>query len=282
MSSLFLTLTHYSIDKVNALYFIPNGGNTGIGNMLFQISSTIIYSIKNNAQLYVPGLSFFFEIENLNKEDTIFRNINNECTPEYIAIKDTAISSENNRQNIWDYTFVDNMNFCQFMENYRNFDEHKDIILNLFRPIETDKSYIFEKYPIIKNDNICSIHIRLGPDYTRIFDYNILNNLQESYFNSIDHMMREKHISVFFVFTNDREYCISILNNNPKYSNISFIYSDERDFIDIWMISLIKNNIVSVSTLAWWGSYLNEHTDKYIICSNSIRNDLHYPGWVII
>jgi hypothetical protein len=95
-------------------------------------------------------------------------------------------------------------------------------------------------------------------------------------------MIETKSIKTFFVFTNDREYCINILNNNPKYKDIQFVYSDERDYVDIWLISRIKNNIVSVSTLAWWGSYLNEHHDQYIICNKGNRDDLHHPGWVVI
>ena len=282
-ANLFLTLTHYSIDSPPSPWFIPNGGNTGIGNMLFQISSCIAFSIKNNATLFVPGLETFFKVEKLEKKNTIFRNINSECPDEYLKVKENIIVSHPQKC-IWDYEFSNNMNFHPYFENYRNFQDYRNIILKTFRPSTTDFNYIINKYPIILEDNICSIHVRLGPDYKEIYNENNnrLKELENTYFKCIDHMILEKNIHIFFVFTNDKKYCINILNNNPKYNNIRFIYSEERDYIDVWMISLIKNNITSVSTLAWWGSFLNENTDKYILCCKGCRDDLHYPEWVII
>jgi hypothetical protein len=280
--NVFLTLTHYNIDNGVGPWYISNGGNTGIGNMLFQISSTYIYAVMNNAKLYVPGLDTFFRRENLNKYDTIFRYVNNELIPEYITVRNNFTQKPENDY-IIDCEFVNNMNFHGYFENFNNFLNHRELILNLFRPTQIDIDYINTKYPVILNDNVCSIHIRLGPDYKIIYNgSNRLYELQECYFNSIDHMIETKSIKTFFVFTNDREYCINILNNNPKYKDIQFVYSDERDYVDIWLISRIKNNIVSVSTLAWWGSYLNEHHDQYIICNKGNRDDLHHPGWVVI
>jgi hypothetical protein len=284
MSNLFLTLTHYSIDQPTSPWFIPNGGNTGIGNMLFQISSCIAFAMKNNATLFVPGLETFFKVEKLEKQNTIFRNVNSQCPDEYLKVKDNIITNYDCQKNIWDYEFSNNMNFHTYFENYRNFQDYRDIILKTFRPSTNDFEYIINKYPIILEDNICSIHVRLGPDYINIFNgnKNRLKELEDTYFKSIDHMILKKNIRIFFVFTNDKNYCMYILNNNPKYNNIQFIYSEERDYIDIWMISLIKNNITSVSTLAWWGSFLNEHTDQYILCSKGCRDDLHYPGWITV
>jgi hypothetical protein len=280
--NVFLTLTHYNIDNGVGPWYISNGGNTGIGNMLFQISSTYIYAVMNNAELYVPGLDTFFRRESLNKENTIFRYVNNQLIPEYITVRDNFTQKPENDY-IIDCEFVNNMNFHGYFENFNNFLNHRELILNLFRPTQIDIDYMNTKYPVILNDNVCSIHIRLGPDYKIIYNgSNRLYELQECYFNSIDHMIETKSIKTFFVFTNDREYCINILNNNPKYKDIQFVYSDERDYVDIWLISRIKNNIVSVSTLAWWGSYLNEHDDQYIICNKGNRDDLHYPGWVVI
>ena len=280
--NVFLTLTHYNIYNGVGPWYISNGGNTGIGNMLFQISSCYVYAIINNAKLYVPGLDTFFRRENLDKENTIFRYVNNELIPEYMVVKDNFAQKPENDY-ILDCNFVNNLNFHGYFENFNNFLNHRELILNLFRPTQPDIDYMNAKYPVILNDNVCSIHIRLGPDYKIIYNgSNRLYELQECYFNSINHMIEQKSIKTFFVFTNDREYCINILNNNPKYKDIQFVYSDERDYMDIWLISRIKNNIVSVSTLAWWGSYLNEHDDKYIVCNKGNRDDLHYPGWVVI
>jgi hypothetical protein len=282
----FLTLTHYSIEKPTSPWFIQNGGNTGIGNMLFQISSSLCFAIKHNATLFVPGLETFFNVENIKKETSIFRNVCSECPPEYLIVIDDKMNSTSCQQNIWEYQFKNNMNFHEYFENYRNIMDSREMIQYMFGPLKEDVDYIVNKYPMILQDNICSIHVRLGPDYKEIYqdNHNRLYELQDSYWDCLDHMIQEKGIKYFFVFTNDREYCQSIFDKHTKYidQGIRFYYSNERDFIDVWMISLIKNNIVSVSTLAWWGSFLNKHPDQYVVCYNGNRDDLHYPGWTVL
>jgi hypothetical protein len=280
----FLTLTHYSIDKPTSPWYIQSGGNTGIGNMLFQITSSLCFALKYGAQLFVPGLETFFKYENVKKEQSIFRNVCSECPSEYLTVIDNKVASDGCQQNIWDYTFENNMNFHEYFENYRNIIDSRDMIQEMFGPTRQDIEYIKHKYSIIQNPEICSIHVRLGPDYREIYmaDNERLFQLQNSYWECVDHMIAEKNIRHFFVFTNDREYCQYLFDRNPKYNGIHFYYSDERDFMDVWMISLIKYNIVSVSTLAWWGSFLNKHPDQYIVCYKGNRDDLHFPGWIVL
>jgi hypothetical protein len=284
--NVFLTLTHYSIKEPTSPWYIQHGGNTGIGNMLFQITSSLCFAIKNNATLFVPGLETFFKFENISKDKSIFRNVCSDCPPDYLKVIDDRFPSTSCQQNIWEYDFKNNMNFHEYFENYHNIMDSREMIQQLFGPTKEDIQYITNKYPIISQDNVCSIHVRLGPDYKEIYQDNHkrLYELQDSYWNCIDHMIQEKSIKSFFVFTNDKQYCQTIFDRQSKYisQGIRFYYSDERDFIDIWMISMIKYNIVSVSTLAWWGSFLNKHPDQYVVCYHGNRDDLHYPGWKVL
>jgi hypothetical protein len=278
----FITLTHYNLTNTTSNWYIKNKNN-GIGNMLFQIASGINYSLKNNAILYVPSLNTYFSLEELNKENTIFKNINTEIKEEY---SETNIHTHalNSDYYIFDQPFYNNINLMGYFENHNNFDENRNLILNYFRPSINDKEYILNKYPIIYENNLCSIHIRRGSDYTTIYNDEELRIMELSYFELLDHMINIKNITNFFVLTNDKEYCELILNNNEKYKNINFYYSNERDYIDIWIISLIKNNLLSKSTLSWWGSYLNENDDKYIVANtkNYIISNVKYPDWTYI
>jgi len=281
----FLTLTHYSTEGPTSPWYIENGGNTGIGNMLFQITSAMCFALKYNAKLYVPGLETFFRCENVKKENSIFRHVCSDNIPLYYSLMDTKIVSDSCQKNIWEYEFKNNIHFNEYFENFQNIMHNRDMIQDMFGPTPSDIHYITYKYPMIRNHDICSIHVRLGPDYQEIYAENHarLYELQNNYFRCIDHMI-SRGIRRFFVFTNDRNYCQTIFDKNPHYNSqgIQFIYSNERDFVDIWMISLIKHNIVSVSTLAWWGSFLNKNPDQYVVCYKGNRNDLHYPGWVVL
>ncbi len=71
----YLELTHYSINGPKSCFYVKNK-DTGVGNMLFQIASSIAFCIKNNTPLYVIGLNTFLILEELRKESTIFRYVN--------------------------------------------------------------------------------------------------------------------------------------------------------------------------------------------------------------
>jgi hypothetical protein len=279
MNNVHLILTCYNIKNTTSPWYLQ-GNNTGIGNILFQISSGLAYSNKNNATLRVPSLETYFKLEKLKKEDTIFRNINTELLPEYN--EKNILKSERNNESIYNYEFQNNIILQSYFENYSNFDNYKEKLLEIFGPNEKDIKYILNKYPDIKNDNVCSLNIRMGNDFKKMFSEEIIINQKNDYFKMIDYMIEKKKINVFYVMTNDKQYCNEILDNNEKYKNIIFKYTNEIDFIDLWIISLIKNNIVSPSTFGWWGSYINTNIDKCIIHNKNNKRHLTYHEWIDI
>jgi len=279
----YLKLTHYSNSNSLSSFYIKNK-DTGVGNMLFQIASGIVYCTKFNSELYIIGLNTFFRLEELKKEDTIFRNIKNR---ENVVINQSLNIDwcVNGRRLIYEIPYIDNMMVCSYFENYNNFHSNRDLIVNLFSPNEKDRSYLHNKYPMLYNKNVASIQIRCGPIYRRnykITNENIIENeLTQLYYKSLDKMLEIKSIQHIIICSDDIDYSQKIMNIE-KYKQINFVYSNERDYMDIWLMSLIKNNIISFSTLSWWGAYLNTNVDKCIVCCKEFREDLHMPGWIII
>ena len=282
-NNIFLILSGYNVNTVTSSFYIKNK-NIGTGNILFQIASLLNYAYKHNATLFVPCLNTYFQLENLKKENTIHRRICTDIPESYNESNIIDLLSISDFY-IFDQSFYNNMHMRGYFENFNNFDENRDLILNYFRPNEEDQKYILEKYPIIKNDNISSIHIRMGPDIKNYYSTDHISMIENTYHELINHMIEHKQVEIFMVFTNDKSYCESFLNNNnDKYKNIQFIYSEEDiDFFDMWIISMIKNNIISFSTFSLWGSYLNENQDKYIVGSNkTVKEKLKYHEWVYI
>jgi hypothetical protein len=80
----------------------------------------------------------------------------------------------------------------------------------------------------------------------------------EYYNKSIEHL---KDITdLFIVFSDDIEWC----KNNIKSENIIYI-QDEKDYIEIYLMSLCDNNIISNSSFSWWGAWLNRNENKIVI-----------------
>ena len=139
--NVFLTLTHYSIQGSTSSWYIPNGGNTGIGNMLFQITSSLCFALKHDAKLYVPGLETFFKLENIKKDKSIFRNVCSECPPEYVAVMNKVMPMTTAQKNIWEYEFVNNIHFNEYFENYQNIMDNRSMIQEQFGPTQQDIDY---------------------------------------------------------------------------------------------------------------------------------------------
>jgi hypothetical protein len=194
----YLELTHYSNNGAKSCFYIKNK-DTGVGNMLFQIASSIVFCIKNNSPLYVIGLNTFLRLEELKKESTIFRYINNTDFPIRVSMV-FDLCAKPKELIIHDFLkYIDNMCIICYLENYKNFDEYRDIILDYFSPINEDKEYLLNKYPFILNDDTTSLHIRCGPIYRRnynITDENITNNeLTLLYHKGLDEMLKIKNIN---------------------------------------------------------------------------------------
>lgn len=272
----YFSLTSYGVNYIKSPFYIK-GKNNGVGNMLFQIATGLYFAFKNNAILSVPSLNTYFQLENLRKEDTIFRRVHTDHSEDYNEKKTIYVSY--NRDAYFHHTFTNKMILCGYFEHYKNFDEYKETILDYFRPTSKDVDYLLQTYPVLTSNTLSSIHVRKGPDI--LLSKERFDEIKTCYFEMMDYMILNKNVNSFFVLTNDKEYCQEIFDNNEKYIGNHFFYSNERDFYDIWIISLIKNNIVSMSTLGWWGSYLNEHPDKFIL-SHKKLNGVYYPEWTYL
>jgi hypothetical protein len=89
-----------------------------------------------------------------------------------------------------------------------------------------------------------------------------------NYYNrAIDIIGRDKH---FIVFSNDIPWCKSAFTG----LNVTFI-ENEADYVDLYLMSLCKDNITANSTFSWWGSYLNRNPNKGIVTPDIWFNHSH-------
>ena len=70
---------------------------------------------------------------------------------------------------------------------------------------------------------------------------------------------------------------INVFSDNIEKAESSFHFSDtihffknNEDYIDLWSMSLCTHNILSNSTLSWWGAYINNNKDKIIVYPEDI------------
>ena len=88
----------------------------------------------------------------------------------------------------------------------------------------------------------------------------------------------KKHI---VVFSDDIEWC----KKNLKINNDQYFASFDNKCIELIVMSMFYNNILSNSTYGWWGAYLCNHNEKAVvvpekwISNGSVTGDIMLPEW---
>jgi hypothetical protein len=245
-----------------------NSTDTGLGNILFQL-----------ATMYAIAQEYDFEI-NLN-ELVLYCNIlkkfgydhDKKIFNKILSIYDC--NTVNNNINIISEgelchveQYVDNIFLLHIRENLRNnikiqgyfqshlyFDKYRNDILDLFKMDIESENFITNNYPILFNKNITCISIHVRMNYGNSINYNF------NYFEETTNFFIKKFPNVhFMVFSNNISSIKNWFNNKNLYTYVT----GNIDYIDLWIMSLCKHNIITHSTFSWWGAYLNNNPDKII------------------
>jgi len=140
-------------------------------------------------------------------------------------------------------------------ENYVN--HIREEILDLFEIDDETKEKLELKYPFINDTNTCSIHVRRG-NYIERQNVHFVQPI-EYYIESISHFdVKTTH---FIIFSDDMEWCKEKFAPLP---NKTFIEGN-KDYEDLYLMSLCKNNIIANSSFSWWGAWLNKNENKKVI-----------------
>jgi hypothetical protein len=115
----------------------------------------------------------------------------------------------------------------------------------------------------ITNSDSVSIHVRRG-DYVsdpKISKHHIA--LSALYYKRAVKMVKSK-ISrpSFFIFSDDLKWC---RKNLSFVDRAIFINNLPRDYIDMFLMSKCKHNVIADSSFSWWAAWLNSNNDKLVI-----------------
>lgn len=165
------------------------------------------------------------------------------------------------------------------------FNSYREAILKEFefKPFDTKENLEYEK--LLKKDNSITIHIRRG-DYV---GSNTLGGICTiRYYRNAIRQARE-HISnpVFFIFSNDQEWCMENLKDEFGDAEVYFANNNKgtESYRDMQLMSLARCTILANSSFSWWGAYLNQRNDHITFCPNKWHNQMehkdHYvDGWI--
>lgn len=217
----------------------------GLGNMLFQIAATISISIDNG---------FEYSFINVKNNIQTLETINNRDTKNYLNLF--------NKLNL-NFDEITNIDFVEYPFNYKNIKISDNVIIDGY--FQSQKYFNHNRENILnkinfsginneildydfENKNYCSIHVRRG-DYTKLTNH----------YHQLDIMKNTSDI--FLVFSDDIEYCKEMFN---EVDNLLFV-ENKSDYVELYMMSLCKNNIIANSSFSWCGAWLNKNENKVVV-----------------
>ena len=260
------------------------------GNQLFKYASLIGIAKKNGYEYGIP----YREIPCTNDKAkvfydkfTLFDCFNLSAKDSSDLIYPTKFEFDGNYDGSFE-NISDNIDIGGYFQSEKYFLHCRDLILKEF----TFKNEIVDKtLDYLRGfdlDNTVCIHARCFTDYESIG----LNVDLDYYTNALSMFDKDKTI---ILISDDINKARSLL----KFEN-KVVYSDNNYLVDFCIMTFVKHIIMSNSTFSWWGSWLNNRSDKIIVAPkewypkgvvNFIppwvdkpyqTNDIYCPNWVLV
>jgi hypothetical protein len=251
----------------------------GLGNQLFQIFMIISSAINADTQFYFPDKEQLCSKRHAYWNSLLYRLkpfLQTELFIRYNTFR--IIKEEGFEYQNYDVELIkkENILFYGYFQSYKYFEKNYKIIYDLIN-IDYQKTQLINKISTqnYNYDKIISMHFRLG-DYTNLQDYHPLMTINYysnclKYLNNLGIDLREYKILYFCENNlNDLRYIAEIIQTlKLEYPYLEFMrQSGLKDYEEMLLMSLCKNNIIANSTFSWWGAYLNNREDKIVMYPN--------------
>jgi hypothetical protein len=248
----------------------------GLGNQLFQIFTTISYSINSKNQFK------FLNVEKLGSGKTIIRYtywntffkrlktflINDNDLPQMNIVREKNFRY-NSISN--DELLNKNIMLYGYFQSYKYFQKNYEMICRIIGLESMKQDVIRKNNPL---ERTISMHFRLG-DYKKCLDYHPITTYT-FYDKCLEYMetklTEESYTVLYFCQDEDIEDVLETINRlKIKFTNFEFKRADNNmeDWEQLVLMSCCQHNIIANSSFSWWGAYFNSNTNK-IVCYPSV------------
>lgn len=162
-----------------------------------------------------------------------------------------------------------------YWQNEKYFVGIRSIILADFAPRAPISTYVLRHLDLIRNSNSVSVHVRRG-DY---LNHPQIGILPLSYYReAISYMEKQISNPVFFIFSDDIEWCKE--NLALPHSHV-YVDDTSSEIEDLELMKSCQHNIIANSSFSWWGAWLNQNESKIIISPQRwVANNRQSHKWV--
>lgn len=236
-------------------------GNYGrLGNQLFQIAATIGLAEKHGCKTAFPRWQYaeFFE-RMLPAFDSI--EFDYKVSEPHFHFSDLTLD-RSKRVDLEGYFQSEKY----FIESKTEISKLFSFEINFLNTVQEKfnslvPSFINGGYTGDVNDviNKVSVHVRRG-DYVQLQDSH--PPLPVSYYqNAVDHISTRGFDPVFYIFSDDIQWC----KDNLRIPGACVYVEGNSDIEDLCMMSMCDHYIIANSSFSWWGAWLGEIESSIVI-----------------
>lgn len=244
-----------------------------LGNQLFQIAVTEVTAQRHHTNAVFPEWI-------CGKSYRKYSNILNRKIDESLDPSKVASVFEQDNHDYKPIPYQPNMSLRGYFQSEKYWTGHEAFVRNvLFDPAKYIKDYINEHYKeIIHTNDTVGVHIRtqtrsahdapsihLSPkvEYLKRAFAEFGKNRRYVIFSDNIDLVKQWFRDYDFTFIqngrpNDNVYgqnAIGGTDNEPIYDNV----------IEMFLMSMMKDQITTSSSFGWWGAWLNKNPDKQVI-----------------
>jgi hypothetical protein len=218
-----------------------------LGNNLFQVATASALAWDHKAKPYFPVFPHQAVLKHV-----FFRcKIRPTCTHVSRVYHEPVASYSR-------IHFTPNMQIDGYFQSEKYFAHYRKKLLKLFAPHPKDLAYIRNKYQqLLTHPNSVGIQIR----YYKSEDPKSLIYPQfgKDYLERA--MIRFPPSALFVVSSNNLEY---VRKNMPTWARNVVFLENEPSYIDLYVLSMCKHNIITNSSFGWWAAWLNQNPKKTV------------------
>ncbi|MGE5402747.1 MAG: alpha-1,2-fucosyltransferase [Ignavibacteriales bacterium] len=259
----------------------------GLGNQMFQYAMGRMLAIKNNTSLKLDisefenkqilshvtlrsyDLSHFNIVEEIATKEEIYAiaKISNNIISKIInKVKPTKYKCfVAEKKYGYDSRYLDisrNTYIDGYWQSTKYIDSIRDILRNEFTLREPLCGLYKDIANKITSTNSVSLHIRRGDYVSNKVNSQIYNVCDPGYYSSaMEYINKKVSNPQYFVFSDDPEW----VKENIKTRDMFIVDENSINYIDLYLMSLCKHNIIANSSFSWWGGWLNSFKEKIVI-----------------
>ena len=278
----------------------------GLGNQLFQIFTTIAYSLEHSCPFIFLNQ---FQLNTGNNGETIrysyWKTFLKALQP---FLRDNILGFELYKEPNFSYNkLINNLGksnntvLLGYFQSYKYFEKYKATIVRLLKlpSLKQDLLVKLKEQNIIFSNTI-SMHFRIGdykllPEHYIILPIDYYKNSLLHILNSINNSTTNNTVIYFCELSELTEVnnIISILKSEfINLEFITFVNKQLTDWEELLLMSCCQHNIIANSTFSWWGAYLSNNPSQItcypskwfgpLLTNKNNTSDLFLPTWSCI